>query len=245
MKQALLIKGENPVISIDKEALVLRDELVGTALKLKKVTNKKEEDLAIEAASHLAAYRKNVEASRKLTKQPFLDKCREVDSLAEKLMEPVIQAEDRLKKGPHSLLGSYQMKLAEERREIEREAEKKRLESERIEREAEAARLAAEKKQTAMAEVKAERMEEKAVESRVAVMELKQQAEATKVRGGSMVWDYEVIDIHALYNEEPELVTLMTKRREILEHLKRLEDSGKPTGIPGLKTFKVPSIRIR
>jgi hypothetical protein len=88
-------------------------------------------------------------------------------------------------------------------------------------------------------------MEEKAIEARVEVMQLEQTAAATRVQGGSMVWDVSVEDVHSLYCEHPNLVTVEPRRRELLEWAKRQEESGKPVAIEGCTFKKVPKIVVR
>lgn len=239
MNQALIVAGELPIISVSTDMLKHRDKIVKSAEKIKTVEDKADETLATVEKVALQEFIKLVENSRKSVKQIALDFGRKVDSMAEDAVESAKNQLGRIK----DLLGAYQVKLDIERQKIEREAERKRQEAEKALRDAESARIAAEKKQTAMTEAKAERMEEKAIEKRVEVMQLEQQAAATKVKGGSMVLDYDVIDILALYNDEPTLVSVEPKRREILEKLKFLEETGRPVVLSGLKVKRVPRIR--
>lgn len=258
------LKGDGFKVIPHPEAEKLKLSLLKNSASVKVVDDKPSEAIALSTASELASFRKQLETTRKAVKQPVLDLGKRIDAVAEKFGQEVEVEEKRIR----THLGSYQMKLAQEQQKIMEAVRVKQQEAARILREAEEAqkqkslaeaealRLSQLKKSQPLAEVKAERLAEKleakaealeqqALDARVAAMQMEQIADDTKVKGGGMTWDYEVTDIQALYAECPELVKLEDKRRDILDRLKTLEDSGKPTGIHGLRTFKVPSIRIR
>ena len=238
----ITLSGDGYQIGATKEAEKLKLSLIKEATTIKVVEDKGDEGLALAACSNLASFRKQLESTRKSVKEPVLALGKRIDAIAESFGREVDTEERRIR----NILGGYQMKLAQERQKIEDEARRKQAEADKALLAAESARLAAEKKQSSvMLEAKAERLEEKAIDARVEVMQLEQQAAATKVAGGRMEWDFEVLDIDALYNEEPSLVKLEPKTREIKEMLKRLESQGKPVAIHGIRTFQKPVISIR
>jgi len=239
--QMITLSGDGYKISPSPEAEKLKKSLLKEGSSIKAVEDKGDEGLALAVCSNLASFRKQLEATRKAVKQPAIDLGKKIDSIAEAFGRDVETEEKRVR----SLLGGYQMKLAQEQQRILEEARRKQALADKALADAESARLAALKKQTVMAETKAEVLENKAVDARVAVMELEQKAADTRVAGGSMVWSFEIISLDELYNERPDLVKLEAKTREINEAMKRLEDQGKPVAIHGLRCFKIPRINIR
>lgn len=63
------------------------------------------------------------------------------------------------------------------------------------------------------------------------------------VKGTKFVTDYEVTDIHALYQHNTGLVTLTPRRMEILEHIGALTNGQELPDIPGLRIFRKPVVR--
>ncbi len=241
MNQLIQLHGDGYQIKATPEAEKLKIKLLKESATIKKVKDKGDEALALAAASELAAFRKQLEATRKSVKEPVLQLGRKIDSVAEGFGEEVSNEERRIK----GLLGGYQMELEKERRRLQEEADAKAREAEKLAREAEVARLKAEKTNSTVQEIKAERLEAKESDARVESMQLSQQAENTRVRGGRMEWDFEVLDIDALNDERPDLVKKEAKTREIKEAMKRLEEQGKPVAIHGLRCFQKPVISVR
>ena len=241
MNQMIKLDGNGWSITATPEAEKLKKSLLREGSTIKKVEDKGDEGIAIAACSNLASFRKQLEATRKAVKQPVLDLGKKIDSIAEAFGHEIDTEEKRIR----NILGGYQMKLAQERQKIEEEARKKQIEATKALEAAEAARLAAEKKQSTMAEVKAERLEEKAIDARVAVMQLEQQAADTKVRGGRMELDFEVEDIESFYNEHPNLCIITVKTRETKEYLKSIRTNGKIPSVFGIRVFEKPVISIR
>lgn len=242
MKQALILSGDGYEVSLTKDAIKYRDSLIRNSGKVTSVEDKSDEALAIAEASALNAFIREVEHTRTAIKAPINELGRKIDRIAADAVADAKAEVSRVK----GLIGVYQEKLAAEKRRIEEEARRKQQEAMAALAKAEAAKREAERKKTVLAETKAERLEDKAVEARVEVMALKQQAEATKVKGGRMEIDFEVEDIAAFYDEHPELCTVTIKTREVKEWLKRRAER---EGIeapqePGLRVFLKPTIRL-
>ncbi len=239
--QMIELTGSGYEILASPAAQELKLSILKTSSVVKVVNDKPSEAVAIDAASQLASFRKQLEATRKAVKLPVLELGKKIDSVAENFGMEVANEEQRLRR----LLGSFQMQLAQEQQRLMEEARKKEAEAQRIAAQAEAQRLKALQRPSVLAEAKAESLENKAMDARVATMELEQVAAQTRVAGASMVWDFTVTDVHSLYCEEPNLVTVEPKRREIIEWAKRQEEQGKPVAIPGVTFKKVPKLTIR
>lgn len=265
MNNAMIqLNGGGYQIAATKEAEKLKLSLIKSASTVTVVRDKTGEASAISVASDLSSFRKQLETTRKAVKQPVLDLGKRIDSLAEKFGEDVEIEEKRIRQ----LLGGYQMVLAREQQKIQEEARRKQLEAEKILRDAEEAqhqkelaeqeaeRLRNLKKSNVMAETrqervvekldaKAEALEQAAIDARVEAMQLEQQADEIKVKGGRMEPDFEVLDIEQFYNEFPHLCTVSIKTRETKELLKLMVSKNQPLAVHGLRCFMKPVISIR
>ncbi len=141
----------------------------------------------------------------------------------------------------------------------EQEAEKARQEAEEKRKAAEAAMWEEDGAEAAKAKEEADKAAEAArvVAEREAALAAEQAAAlaaaaATPIQvvpqavsGTKFVPDYEVEDIHALYQHNAGLVTVTERRSEILDCIKRMTIGDDLPKIPGLRIFKRPVVSTR
>lgn len=248
-------------IAIPAEATAKRDELIAGAKGITAIATPEEAETARLQMVSLASLRRMVENGRKLAKEPFLTKGKEVDDLAKNFIAGAEAEENRLKR----LIGDHAAKLEKERQEALRKAEEERRRAEQ-----EAARIAAEAKRleeeeeakkakqvetgpslddflnpgaAAEAEAEAEKKRAELARQQAAAQAAQDEANARSfaavtapvASGVSTELDYEVLDVMLLYKHHPELVEVKVKRADTL---KRIRDYQKATGkaptIPGL-----------
>ena len=219
-------------------AIVRRDELLADARSVTPIRDQVDADSATAILTDLTAFEKGVEAQRKAAKAPVLALTAKIDALGHELLDAV-QAEKRRISG---LLGTY---TAEEMRKA-REAQ--------IKAENEAARIAAEARKaaeqaarTAATHEAADRAMDAIVgNAATAIAEVRQTAVAAVVPriSGTTVRKtvkFEVLDIRALYQAHPELVTLEpngTAIRAILAANPNLQ-------VPGLRHWTEANLNVR
>lgn len=238
--QALIkLDGKGWDISATSEAQKIKAGLVKLAGGVKVVKDKATEASAKKVLTELASFRKQLESTRKQIKEPILALGKQVDAIAGEFGQEVLDEETRIK----GILGNYAEQVFREQEKLRLEAEAARLKAEEEAAKAEAARLKAERTERAMDEAQAARAEDKAIVATQQAVAMEVQAETHKVKGVSMVFDFEVTDIRELDEYDESLVSMEPKRAAILDELKRLERMGKDPVIPGLRVFKRPSVR--
>lgn len=179
-----------------------------------------------ETLVHIATYKRSIENARESLKRPFLETGRKIDSIAKNAVEKVEVENERIKR----LIGDYnrreQERLEAERKEAERKAQEEAREIARLTREAEEARQRAAAEQDAakraLAEAEAASKEQAAAAAEWDAGERQANAGAIvtappKVEGVSVrtVNDFEVLDIHALYASNRNVVKLEPDRAVI------------------------------
>ncbi len=234
-----------------------RDTLVARARAIEAITSDEQVTVITEIASLIKGLRGEIEKSRKALKDPVLIIGAAIDKVAKETMNEALKEMIRLE----DLLGAYQahkeQKVAAERHRIEAEACRIREEAERKARIAEEE---ARKAQETLAKTEASDdiaaaldAEVKAAQRESEAREAQARAETTprftaplptapKISGAAVrtVWDFEVIDLDALYKALPLAVNLTPKPLVIKEAIKTAERqaAGQPFSIPGLKLFK-------
>lgn len=234
-KQSLILSGDGWSINASPEAEKNKLALLKSASAVKVVNDNDTLEVARECLSGLASFARELEATRKAVKEPVLLLGKKIDAVAQKFGREIEDEVARVKR----LIGDYNLEQDRIRREAEAQAAALRAEAERKEREAEAAR----QKQNALATAKASKLEVQAETKLEQARSFEAQATASKVVGASVVWDFEVTDIDALYHERPDLVELFPKRRNILDALKVLEMKGGPVAIHGIRVFQKSQVR--
>lgn len=248
------LDGEGYSLTIAPEAEARKAELLVTSSAVKTVTDNDESGNAQFVTRSLAAMRIEVEKSRKLVKEPINRIGKLIDTTAKEFLAELGAEEARIGK----LVGDHAMQVARAKAEaerIEREAfEAARAAREAADRAAAAAEEAKENKLT-IAEIAAARTADKAAETERQRLLAERMAASTAVAetnvasGVRFAWDFEVEDVHLLYNRRPTLVTIEPRRSDILAMLKLLEANGETVELVvkalGIRAFKKPIVASR
>jgi len=228
----LILAGDGYQLTISPEAIARKAELLTKSSTVTTVASNDDSSAAQRHTRALAAMRNEVEKSRKLVKEPVNRIGKMIDQAAADFLVEITAEEGRIKQ----LIGNH----AEEVLRI-------KAEKERIEREAfEAARKAREAaEEGGIAAVIA------AKKAAAEKLEASAEVASTKVASGiRFAWDFEVTDIERLHYEQPNLVELTYRRRDILDWLKSLENENDrdPVEIAatcGIYAFKKPVVSSR
>lgn len=253
-KQILTLSGDGYGLTIKRDAIELKEGLLRDASAVQQIESEQDVTQARGLVKQLAAFRNQLEKSRKAVKEPVLEVGRKIDAAAEKFGAEIVAEEKRI-----TALGqAYAAEQERVRREV---AEKMRREAEEAARKAaEEARIMAEKAATAEAALrKSQTVEADAVRRAEAEMQRRIEAEreaarlkieaqavaqasifdAPAVAGTKAEVDYEITDIIALQKAAPQLVELTPKRAAILAFLK----ASPGVQVPGIKI--VEKIKFR
>ena len=183
--------------------------------------------------SRLSAMRIEVDKCRKEIKEPVLRVGKLIDQAAKDFMAEIELEESRIK----GLIGDHANEVARLKAIAEAE-ERKAFEFAR------AAREAAEGTGR-IADVLAHKA---AVAAKLAAST--EVAETKVAQGVRFAWDFEVIDIDALYQSAPQFVTLTPRRAEILAEIKRIAETNEQAVLDvsntiGIRAFKKPVISAK
>ena len=261
-QNVLSLTGPGYGLTLKREAIELKKQLIALAEPITAITTTEDLDGARAVVKDLAAFRVQLEKSRKLVKEPVIELGRKIDAAAEKFGADAAAQEKRITALGQAFAAEVERQRKEkaeaERRAAEAAARAAAEEARRVEAEAaaERARIAAEARAAETAQADLVRRAQAAEAERIAAQQAAARAqaaaaaaiEATKfaapaVDGVKAELDYEVEDIHALYAAMPSLVDLTPKRRDILAMLNRLVASGAVPQIAGLKV--VEKIKLR
>lgn len=210
-EQPLALVNDGMVPTLSPDALTIKRDAVELAQGIVSVTTPQEQKDCIAAAGLIKGVLKRIEAAYRAAKAEPLKKCQTLDALNRGLTG-TIQAElDRIE----TLAGEYQAKVEQAAEEL--------------------------KAQELLDMAAATDMSEDAMRSRACrLAEISQPirvAEAIK----RTFTDYEVLDILALANARPDLVTIEPKRRELLGYLA----IPNAPALPGIKTFPHTTINAK
>jgi len=233
------------IATVEADAFAQRTAAVEFAVAITEVTNRTEEQVAIEALRGLKGLLKSIEGVRVELKAPILSAGTSIDTTAKTFTAPMVIEANRLQ----GLLNEFAMAGVVEARKLEEERKK---ELQRIERE----RLAAEaeiRKQAAIAA--------KAANNPVEAIQIQAHAEA-KVEAANVAaeaavvapvlaakpaeasiqqpWTFEVLDVTALLAARPELVKVEVKRAEVLSELR-----AGVRELAGLRIFQETKVSVR
>ena len=261
--EALVLSGSGYDLSVAPSIIEQKTELIKFSALIVSVNDITSSDAAGNQIKKLAAMRNLVEKSRTSVKAPVLAVGKRIDALAADFQATLTDEENRLKR----LQGDYAAAVLAERNRILREQEAQRqAEVKRLADEAaaaaklEAVRIAAEEAAFNATTPEEDAAAEKAIAEAKAA-ELKRLEEAAKaqaavvvpafvpeaVKGVKMIPEYEVTDLDRLYRNNPQLVTLTERRKEILAFIDTHKSPGNAEdtlpSIPGLRVFLKPSVR--
>lgn len=219
------------------------------------VTDAFTQQRAINAVAIAKGLMKEVQQSREEVKRPIIDIGKEIDKVAVEFCMPLTFEVTRIE----LLIAEFQ------RSEADRiEGEKQSRLAQQLKEQQETLRLQREQQEAtdrlAKATTKAARELAEKTAHEIAVqqaeLEINQQEQASneittapKVEGGSVrkTFDFEVVDIAALYAKHPDCVKMEPKKREIavlIEACQRSHPSG-PINIPGLKVTENLKVSVR
>jgi hypothetical protein len=235
MSTALTLSGlQNAQIDIIPEVYTRRDFAVLEARHITSIGDAFEAESAADALRAVSTLAKEIEAARKIVKDPVLALGKKIDETAKTFVADLITEQDRLQR----LLGDHQ--AAEQRKadKLRREAQE---EADRLAREAATAARAAERAttegQAEQAQQAAAVAEVKAIEARVAVAEIKRDGP-----GGIILrqpYKYEVTDINALFKARPDLCVIEPNGAAIRAQIPHNQN------IPGLRIWQEAGVTIR
>lgn len=259
-KEPLILTGDGYGLTIAPAAVTARDAILKTA-GLVVVVNDPVGDAAAEGEiKKLAEMRIGLEKARMAAKRPALDFGAKVDETAKVFIAQVVAEEERLKK----LRSGHAQQVLLERQRLLREIAAAKAEEDRLRREAEAkaqqeaaaaeaARKEAERKAWEAETPEEEAAAQKAVEAAAAIPVAAAPVAPVATRapvlipqtpkGAKMVLDYEVTDLDAVYQANPNLVKMEIRHAETLAAIKALKTGDTLPELPGLRVFERAEIR--
>ena len=261
-QNVLSLTGPGYGLTLKREAIELKKSLLELAAPIVAITGDGDLTTARAVVKDLAAFRVQLEKSRKAVKEPVIELGRKIDEAAEKFGADCAAEEKRIT-GLGQAYAAEAERVRREKAEAERRAAEAAAraaaeEARRVEAAAaaERARIAAEARAAETAQADLVRRAQAAEAERIAAQQAAARAQAAAaaateatqfaspaVDGVKVELDYEVEDIHALYMEVPSLVDLTPRRREILAMLNRIAASGAVPQIAGLKVVEKLKLR--
>jgi len=204
MSTALTLSGlQNAQIDILPEVFTRRDVAVLEARQITSIGDAFEAECAADALRGVSTIAKEIEAARKIVKDPVLALGKRIDETAKTFVADLLTEEARLQR----LLGDHQAAQQRKADKFRREAQE---EADRLAREAATAARAAERAtndaQAEQAQQAAAVAEVAAVEARVAVAEIKREGPSGTVL--RQTYKFEVEDIKALFKARPDLCVI-------------------------------------
>jgi hypothetical protein len=241
----LILAGEGYQLTIAPEAEARKHELLAAASAVTAVTSNEDSAAAQFQSRRLAALRIEVEKSRKLVKEPV----NRIGKLIDKTAGDFIESVDAEEKRINRLVGQHAAEVA--RLKAEKEAEERRaFEEARAAREAAEAAAAAAADTGKISDIvaarQAEAVRQEALAARMDASE--EVAETNVAQGVRFAWDFEVEDIHTVYQTAPQFVSLEIRRAAVLSWLKEIEtthDNMKRAAACGILAFKKPVVSSR
>lgn len=248
-KQLITIDRPGMEASAVAEATTKRDQALAVSKKITQVTTADEQEEAVKAAQVVKGFYNEIEKVREEIKRPVIDLGKKIEAIANELKNPA----DAEYKRVMSLVGDFQQR---EKARIEAETRRIQAEAAEAQRQLDAARVAREQAEARAASLKTKAAREKALadaaEARAKEAEKELElAESTpvpvtpaapsKVAGATIKqeYDFEVLDIHALYKARPDLVKLEAIRSEVKIHIAYGQQ------LPGLRVFPKVSASAR
>lgn len=243
-ESALIITGLQAIdTTVSAEAEQRKADALELAATIKTVATKEEQQDAITAAGILKGLIAGMEKTRKEVKQPILDAGRNVDDIA-KLYSGTLERELRRVEGLASDWQRIENKrldaIREEQERINREAE----EAANAERKAYLAIIA--KAATDEAREAAQKAADDAAEANAEAARARQMAiteiPSAKAEGArvKVALDYEVLNIKALADARPDLVTIEPKRAMLLA---AIQIPG--ATLPGIRVFESTKVQAK
>lgn len=262
----IYLTGGGYEVVVPKTSEKIKKDLLAGSLEITEVSSVASAALAKDQRDKINRVLIDTEKMRKAIKDPVKRKGEEIDATVEKFTHELELEKKRI----DTLIGVYAMQQEKIRREAADRAMREAAERERLQRDSEEAEQRAERLRLGAEQAAAEaesRKERQAAELAAKAAEAEQVRAAdlacasgaaamaahsaslqvmdsVRTKGTSVVVDYELLDVHALYQGAPHLVELTPKRRDILAFLNRQREMGfSNIGVPGLKVVERVSIR--
>jgi len=246
----LKLDGDGYKLSVTKETLAARNDLIAAAGAITQVTDADESTRAQFEIRRLAAFRNLVEKSRTEVKKPVIELGRKIDEAAQAFAGDIVLEEIRIKKlvGKHAeeVAAAKRAAEAEERRKFE-EARRAKEDAERAAADAERAKQAAANAVSIQDAIKAKQAAREAETAAAKAEQERQAAQAERMAASTAVAttnvasgvrfepDFEVLNIDRLAAFAPHLVMIEPKRREVIAYLKQRRADGANLEMIGLE----------
>jgi len=240
----IILKGlENPFIEITASALAESSKVLAWAREVTIVQGAEQQALAVDALGQLKSLSKRMEQSRELAKRPALEIGRLLDAKAKEFCLPLNEEAERVSR----LISAFQRIEAARVCKIREEEEAKRRKT----MAEEAAKLAALDAKMAKAKSSA-KLSSLAAEKQIVEQETQQKVlesvalenSQQVIRKAGMIvrkeWNFEVLDIHALFRARPECIKFEPNSTVI----RGLIGAGNRE-IPGLRIWEETSTTVR
>jgi hypothetical protein len=232
---ALILTGlQHAQIELAPDAFERRRIALAAAARVPAVTDAMDAEEAADALRGLATLAKEIEAARKIVKEPVLTLGKKIDETAATFIVEVAAEKARIERA----LGDYQ---AAEQRKADAARRAAQEEADRLARAAAQAHRDAERASATMqAEYSrdvAEQAETAAVEARVVAAEIAPVKPAGVAVRQS--WKYEVVDIKALFKARPDLCVIEPNNAGIRAQIPHNQN------IPGLRIWQEAKASIR
>jgi hypothetical protein len=245
-KAPLILAGKGYELLIAPDAQERKDQLIEAAAAITMVTSNDESAAAQFYSRRLAAMRIEVEKCRKAVKEPV----NRIGKLIDKTAADFVAGIDAEEKRITRLVGQHATEVA--RLKAEKEAEERRaFEEARAAREAAEAAAEAAANTGKIADVIAAKAAERERQDALAArMDASAEVATTRVADGvRFAWDFEVMDVQAVYQAAPDLCSLEIKRAAVLTWLRELEASDRDVAacaaVVGIDAFKKPVVSSR
>lgn len=229
-----LVGTDGVTVEVVPSAIERRDSAVGWAEILTEVTTPEKRVLADDARRDLKAIEKSVESARTEVKAPVLEIGRKIDAAARDFLDPVIAQGIRLGALVDEFVAEGRRKAAEEAARIAEEQRKAKA--------IEDARIAEQRRLEEAARVANLPPPPPLPTAPAVVIQAPAVVEQPRPSGSveREVWEFEVLDIAALYAARPELCKIDARTADI----NRVIASG-ARDIPGLRIFSQLKTGVR
>jgi len=232
---ALTITGlQHAQVELAPDSFERRSIALNAAARVPAVADAMDAEDAADALRLLSALVKDVEAARKVVKEPVLDLGKKIDSTAKEFVADVVAEKVRIETALGTFQAAEQRRADAERRAAQDEADRLAREAAKAQREADRATNHGEADRTQQVAAQAEAA---AIEARVAAAEIA----PVKPTGVAVrqPWKFEVTDIKALFAARPDLCVIEPNNAGIRAQIPHNQN------IPGLRIWQEAKASVR
>ena len=232
---ALTITGlQHAQVELAPDSYERRSIAMNAAARVPAVADAMDAEDAADALRLLGALVKDVEAARKVVKEPVLELGKKIDTTAKEFVADVVAEKARIETALGTFQAAEQRRADAERRAAQEEADRLAREAAKAQREADRATNQGEADRTQQVAAQAETA---AIEARVAAAEI-----APVKPSGVAVrqpWKFEVTDIKALFAARPDLCVIEPNNAGIRAQIPHNQN------IPGLRIWQEAKASVR